>query len=88
MTTLTIPRKLGKESDLVVIPRVQYEEFLDLKRIANNHLINKRTGDSLITRAYKLEKRKVAEGLKAIKKGQLSKSFKNAEGAIEFLRSL
>ena len=33
MNTLTIPKKLAKNGDLVVIPRKEYEEFLELRRI-------------------------------------------------------
>ncbi|MEK7500588.1 MAG: hypothetical protein AAB642_00480 [Patescibacteria group bacterium] len=33
MDTLTIPKKLTKGEELVVIPRRDYEEFLSLKKI-------------------------------------------------------
>lgn len=33
MTTLTIPRDLIKERELVIVPRRQYEELLKLRRI-------------------------------------------------------
>lgn len=32
MTTITIPKELAKKGDLVVIPRLEYEEFLRLKK--------------------------------------------------------
>ncbi len=32
MTTITIPKNLIKEGDLVIIPRKEYEEFLDFKK--------------------------------------------------------
>ncbi|MBU4481699.1 AbrB/MazE/SpoVT family DNA-binding domain-containing protein [Patescibacteria group bacterium] len=33
MATITIPRDLMKKGDLVIIPRKEYEEFLNLKKI-------------------------------------------------------
>ena len=33
MNTITIPGRLAKKGDLVVIPRKEYEEFLELKKI-------------------------------------------------------
>ena len=32
MTTITISKKITKEKDLVIIPRREYEEFLELKK--------------------------------------------------------
>ena len=33
MTTITIPKKLTKGAELVVIPRKEYEEFLKLRKV-------------------------------------------------------
>lgn len=33
MNTLTIPKKLTRKGDLVVIPRKEYEDLLELKKI-------------------------------------------------------
>ena len=33
MNVITIPKKLGRLGDLVVIPRKEYEAFLELKKI-------------------------------------------------------
>lgn len=33
MNVFTIPRKITKKGDLVVIPRQEYEELLELKKI-------------------------------------------------------
>ena len=33
MTTLTIPKELVRKGELVVIPRKEYEELLELKKI-------------------------------------------------------
>lgn len=55
---LTIPKRLAKKGDLVIIPRAQYEEFLSLKRIIPLIKLNK------------TEKRRVEEGRKQVRKGQ------------------
>lgn len=34
MTTITIPRKITRGEELVVIPRKDYEELLELKKIS------------------------------------------------------
>jgi hypothetical protein len=33
MQIITIPKKLAEKGDLVVIPRREYEEFLELRRV-------------------------------------------------------
>lgn len=33
MTTVTIPKALSKQGDLVIIPRKEYEELLSLKKV-------------------------------------------------------
>lgn len=33
MTTITIPKKLVQQGELILIPRKEYEEFLRFKRI-------------------------------------------------------
>ena len=33
METVTIPKKLAKQGDLVVIPRTEYEELLSAKKV-------------------------------------------------------
>lgn len=33
MTTITIPKKLEKEKDLVIIPRKEYEKFLRIFKV-------------------------------------------------------
>lgn len=32
MTTITIPKEIARKGDLVIIPRQEYEEFLELKK--------------------------------------------------------
>jgi len=41
MRAITIPRTLSKEGDLVVIPRKEYEQLLQLKRIREFQLTAK-----------------------------------------------
>lgn len=33
MNTITIPKKLAQKDDLVVVPRKEYEDLLELKKI-------------------------------------------------------
>ncbi|MBU1160066.1 hypothetical protein KKD04_02710 [Patescibacteria group bacterium] len=33
MTTITIPKELSKKGELVIIPRTEYDEFLELKKV-------------------------------------------------------
>lgn len=55
MNTLTIPRNLVKNDDLVVLPRRKYEEFLNLEK-----MFEKRSTEELDTdiaiKTYKKEK--------------------------------
>jgi len=53
MNTITIPKDLTKESDLVVIPRKKYEEFLGFEK---RRLAEELDTDSAI-KIYKKEKR-------------------------------
>jgi len=32
MTTITIPKEITRKGDLVIIPRKEYEEFLELRK--------------------------------------------------------
>ncbi len=58
MTTLTIPKKLAGEEELVVIPRKDYEEFLALKKIVR------------FVKPTKTELRVIARGRKEIREGK------------------
>lgn len=39
MTTITIPEKLIKEKDLVVIPRKEYEELLEKQKVTEKDVL-------------------------------------------------
>lgn len=41
MKAITIPRSLSKQGDLVIIPRKEYEEFLEFKKIREFRLTAK-----------------------------------------------
>jgi hypothetical protein len=41
MKAITIPRSLSRQGDLVVIPRKEYEELLELKRVREFTLTGK-----------------------------------------------
>ncbi len=56
MTTVTLPKELIKEKELVVIPRKKYEEFLNLQKIIKNRILEEKDTD-LALRIYKKEKR-------------------------------
>lgn len=64
MATITIPEKLIKERELVIIPRRTYEEFITLQKTAKKRTDEERDTDTAV-KIYKKEKK---EGkLKAIK---------------------
>ena len=55
MNTLTIPRNLIKNDDLVVLPRRRYEEFLNLEKMIEKRSAEEADTD-LAVQAYKKEK--------------------------------
>jgi len=55
MTTITIPKKLIKNGDLVIIPRKKYKEFLDLEKIMKKKLLEEIDTD-LAVKIYRKEK--------------------------------
>ena len=77
MTTLTIPKEMTRKGDLVIIPRQEYEEFLELKkRIPQNQAW-------FWTKEWQ-EKEKEAD--EALKKGKYKK-FKNVKDLLKDLHS-
>jgi len=64
MTTVTIPKNLIKEKELVLVPRRKYEEFLRLQKLLKNRMAEERDID-LAIKIYKREKKQGR--LKAIK---------------------
>ena len=55
MTTITIPKKLIKEKELIVIPRKKYEEFVNLEKFLKNRMAEEKDTDEAIA-IYKKEK--------------------------------
>ena len=56
MTTITIPKNLIKNDDLVIIPRKKYEEFLGLEKSIERRLADE--SDTVFAiKIYKKEKR-------------------------------
>ncbi len=55
---LIIPKGLAQKGELVVIPRVEYEEYLSLKKIIP------------LVKLSKAEKKQVEQGRKQIQNGQ------------------
>lgn len=64
MNTITIPKNLIKNDDLVVLPRRKYEEFLNFEKMIEKRLTEEEDTDSAI-QIYKKEKQRGK--LKAIK---------------------
>lgn len=61
MTTITIPKKIIKEEELMAVPRKEYQEFLDWqKQIIKGGSLNKS------------EKRALEEARKEMKRGHYS----------------
>lgn len=56
MNTITIPKNLIKENDLVIIPRKKYEEFLGFEKSIEKRLAEESDTD-LSIKIYKKEKR-------------------------------
>ncbi len=64
MTTITIPKNLMGEKELIVIPRKKYEEFINLKKLLNDRL----TEEKDINKAIAIYKKEKAQNkLKTIK---------------------
>lgn len=55
MTTITIPKNLIGEKELIVIPRKKYEEFISLEKLLKNRIAEEKDVDGAIA-VYKKEK--------------------------------
>ena len=64
MATITIPEKLIKEKELIVIPRKKYEEYVNLEKLLKNRIAEENEIDGAIA-IYKREK--AQNKLKALK---------------------
>ena len=56
MTTITIPEKLIKEKELIIIPRKKYEEFVNLEKLLKNRIAEEKDTDEAI-RIFEKERR-------------------------------
>ena len=56
MNTLTIPKELIKEKELIIIPRKKYEEFMNLQKMVKKWFVEEADTDQAI-KIYKKEKR-------------------------------
>lgn len=90
MTTLTIPKNLIKEKELVLIPRREYEKLL-AKQTIRQEIKVKRSSSFRIPKKHeafysKLDE-ELTEILKECEKGKISKSFATIEEGKRFLES-
>ena len=69
-SVLTIPKNLALKDDLVIIPRADYEEYLELKKIIP------------VIKLSKSEKKAVEEGRRQIKRGEYV-NLKELENELE-----
>jgi hypothetical protein len=56
MTTITIPKKLIKEKELIIIPRKTYEELIGLQKAMKKKVYEEQDTNSAI-KIYKKEKK-------------------------------
>lgn len=77
MTTVTIPKKITKGEELIIVPRKEYEELLSFK---------KRVSKSQAWFWTKEWQEKEKEADEALKKGEY-KEFKNVKDLIRDLHS-
>ena len=85
MTRVIVPISLPKELNMEVEKKVKQERYASkseyIRKVVREDLAWKKKFEAH-------ERRVIAEGLKAIERGEYSKPFKNAKDAIKFLRSL
>lgn len=60
MTTITIPKRTSKGTDVITVPRVAYEEFLAWERAVKSKKVFQPTA---------AERRAIARGRREMKKG-------------------
>ncbi len=56
MTTITIPKNLIGEKELIVIPRKKYDEFVNLEKLLKNRIAEEKDTDEAI-RIFEKERR-------------------------------
>ena len=92
MTTLSIPEKLIKEKDLVLIPRKEYEAFLKLRKNIDGEIIVKRSKSFRIPKRHErfyneLDKELTLRLREYYRGGKSHGPFESAEETIKFLNS-
>ena len=91
MVTLTIPEKIKKGEDLVVLPRKEYEELLRAKAGKSSRTTVKRSKSFPVPKKHEkfyneLDKR-LTVALPEVKEGKVTGPFATAGEAIQFLHS-
>lgn len=81
--TLTIPKKLTKGEELVVIPRKEYEEFLRSKKPPEREIVVKRSKSFRVPKKYekfytKLDQR-LTKALREVQAGKVHGPFHSVE---------
>lgn len=89
MNTLTIPKSLIKNDDLIVLPRREYEELLRAKN--HNNIVIKRDASFKIKKGqekfYDELDKDLTRIVREVRQGKVTDSFNTAREAIEFLNS-
>ena len=88
MTTMTIPKSLIKNDDLIVLPRKLYESLL---RAQNNNIVVKRSASFKIKKGQekfynKLDK-DLTQTLREVKQGKVIGPFDNVKDLMKSLNS-
>jgi len=78
MTPITIPKEITKKGDLIIIPRKEYEELLNLKKMISKDQA------WFWTKEWQEKEREAEED---IKKGRIYGPFANAKDLIKSLRA-
>lgn len=89
MNTLTIPKSLIKNDDLIVLPRLEYEKLLRTQK--SDNFAVKRSASFKIKKSqekfYDELDKDLTRIVREVRHGKVSDSFNTAREAIEFLNS-
>jgi len=66
MTTITIPKNLIREKELIVIPRKKYEEFIGLEKLLKNKIAEEKDIDKAIAIYIKEKSQNKLKTLKSL----------------------
>lgn len=91
MPTITIPEKLMKEKDLMIIPRKEYEAFLKHQKNNSKEIIVKRSKSFKVPRRhekfYDELDNTLTQRLREYETGKFHGPFETAEEVFKFLES-